>query len=553
MHKEMGNIKVMGRLIQLVKPLTPIMLMAIIMGVLGYLCAIGIPVLSSMALFQLTGMYPHLSIENILWILIVFAILRGILHYIEQACNHYIAFKILAIIRDHVFTVLRRLCPAKLDGQDKGNLISLLTNDIELLEVFYAHTISPIAIAMITCLIMLKFFAHMHIVSAFIALCSYLIMALVIPFYVDKKGRKIGQDNRQATGEFSSYILESFRGLLTLQQYQKQEKRRQKMIEKNEEIEDLQASLKSIESIQMISSQLFITISSLTMLSVGYALYLHGQMSIYDVIMSTILMVSSFGPVLALSSLSNNLLSTLSSGRRVIALLDEEETVHEVQNQPQTHFGAINTDHLTFAYDQQTILNDLSLTIQPHHITGIIGKSGSGKSTLLKLIMRFYDANQGNISVNQRLIQNINTKDLRHMFASVTQETVLFHDSIYNNLKIAKLDACEEEIITACQKAQIHDFILSLPQGYHTTIAELGSSLSGGERQRLGLARAFLSNAPCILLDEPTSHLDVLNEGCLLQSLLKTNQTIVLVSHRESTMKIAHSFYKIEKGKQYEY
>ena len=322
------------------------------------------------------------------------------------------------------------------------------------------------------------------------------------------------------------------------------------MIEKNEEIEDLQASLKSIESIQMISSQLFITISSLTMLSVGYALYLHGQMSIYDVIMSTILMVSSFGPVLALSSLSNNLLSTLSSGRRVIALLDEEETVHEVQNQPQTHFGAINTDHLTFAYDQQTILNDLSLTIQPHHITGIIGKSGSGKSTLLKLIMRFYDANQGNISVNQRLIQNINTKDLRHMFAYVTQETVLFHDSIYNNLKIAKLDACEEEIITACQKAQIHDFILSLPQGYHTTIAELGSSLSSGERQRLGLARAFLSNAPCILLDEPTSHLDVLNEGCLLQSLLKTNQTIVLVSHRESTMKIAHSFYKIEKVKQ---
>ena len=549
MKKEMGNIKVMLRLIQLVKPLAPMMCLAIIMGVLGFLCAIGIPVLSSMALLQIVGMYEHLPLDMMLIILIMMAVFRGVFHYIEQASNHYIAFKLLAIIRDHVFRALRRLCPAKLDGQDKGNLISIITNDIELLEVFYAHTISPIAIAFVTSLIMLRFFAHLHIITMIIALIAYLIMAVVIPIYVDKKGRKIGQESRDQIGHLSSYILESFRGMTTLQQFQKQYLRRENMLKQNDQIEGLQSSLKSIESIQIVASQLLITIASITMFVVSYYLYLQHQMNVYQVIMATILMLSSFGPVLALSALSNNLLSTLSSGRRVIALLDEEELIHEVSHQPTTVFDAIDIDHLSFAYDDEVILDDISFTFQPHQITGIIGKSGSGKSTLLKLIMRFYDPQKGHISINQHALKNINTKDLRHMFAYVTQETVLFHDSIYNNLKIAKLDASDEDIYNACQKANIHDFIMSLPQGYDTPIAELGASLSGGERQRIGLARAFLSEAPCILLDEPTSNLDVLSEGIILESLCHCNQTVILVSHRESTMKIAHQVLKMKQGR----
>lgn len=545
----MGNIKVMLRLIQLVKPLAPMMCLAIIMGVLGFLCAIGIPVLSSMALLQIVGMYEHLPLDMMLIILIMMAVFRGVFHYIEQASNHYIAFKLLAIIRDHVFRALRRLCPAKLDGQDKGNLISIITNDIELLEVFYAHTISPIAIALVTSLIMLRFFAHLHIITMIIALIAYLIMAVVIPIYVDKKGRKIGQESRDQIGHLSSYILESFRGMTTLQQFQKQYLRRENMLKQNDQIEGLQSSLKSIESIQIVASQLLITIASITMFVVSYYLYLQHQMNVYQVIMATILMLSSFGPVLALSALSNNLLSTLSSGRRVIALLDEEELIHEVSHQPTTVFDAIDVDHLSFAYDDEVILDDISFTFQPHQITGIIGKSGSGKSTLLKLIMRFYDPQKGHISINQHALKNINTKDLRHMFAYVTQETVLFHDSIYNNLKIAKLDASDEDIYNACQKANIHDFIMSLPQGYDTPIAELGASLSGGERQRIGLARAFLSEAPCILLDEPTSNLDVLSEGIILESLCHCNQTVILVSHRESTMKIAHQVLKMKQGR----
>lgn len=549
MDKKQGNIKIMFRMMGLVKPLALPMCFAILLGVLGFICAIGIPVLSAMAVLQIAGMYPHLSLQSILIILLIMAILRGVLHYGEQACNHYIAFKLLAIIRDHVYTALRRLAPAKLDGKDKGNLISIITSDIELLEVFYAHTISPVFIAIIVSSIMLKFFSHMHVIAMIIALISYLIMAVIIPVLVDKLGRTIGNENRNKIGGFSSFVLETFRGMSTLQQFQMYDKRRKQMLERNQEIEGLQSKMKSIQSLQIVSSQIFISLSAIIMFLVMYYLYLKDIVNVYDVIMSTVLLLSSFGPVFALSSLSNNLLSTLNSGRRVLALLDEEELIHEITNQQISDFGQIEAQELTFGYDEEVILDSVNLNLKENHITGIVGKSGSGKSTLLKLIMRFYDPNEGKITINDRNIKTINTKDMRHMFAYVTQETVLFHDSIYNNLKIANLNASKEEIIEACKKASIHEFIESLPQGYETNVAELGTSLSGGEKQRIGLARAFLSDANCILLDEPTSNLDVLNEAVILKSLKQSDKTIILVSHRESTMKIANDVYSMNQGR----
>ncbi|WP_050636425.1 amino acid ABC transporter ATP-binding/permease protein [Candidatus Stoquefichus sp. SB1] len=548
--KEMNNFQVVWRMMKLVKPLALPMCFAIVMGVLGFLCAIGIPVLSTMALLQVTGMYPHLPLDFILIILLAMAVMRGVLHYGEQASNHYIAFKLLAIIRDHVYTSLRRLAPAKLDGQDKGNLISLITNDIELLEVFYAHTISPVFIAVVTSLILLKFFAHMHIVAMVIALLAYLTMAIVIPFYVFDKGKELGQKNRDQIGQMSSYILESFRGLSTILQYGIGALRMQKMLKQNEDIEKLQKQMKSIESYQIAASQILISLSAIIMFVSMYLLYQNDAVSIYSVIMSTVLMISSFGPVMALSNLANNLLSTLSSGRRVIALLDEEELIHEVNHQTATSFDDISVENLSFAYDDEMILKDLNLHFPKYHKIGIVGKSGSGKSTLLKLLMRFYDPTEGVIRIDNQSLKMINTKDMRQMFAYVTQETVLFHDSILNNIKIANLHASDEDVQLACQKASIHDFIMSLPQGYQTTVAELGSSLSGGERQRIGLARAFLSDAPCILLDEPTSNLDVLNEAFILKALqAQKDKTIILVSHRESTMKITDQVIEMNQGR----
>ncbi|WP_195600381.1 amino acid ABC transporter ATP-binding/permease protein [Longibaculum muris] len=550
MKKELNNFQVVWRMMKLVKPLILPMCLAIIMGVVGFLCAIGIPVLSAMALFQLVGMYPHLPLSSLLIILLVMALLRGVFHYIEQAANHYIAFKLLAIIRDHVYTTLRRLAPAKLDGKDKGNLISLITNDIELLEVFYAHTISPVFIAMITSLILLKFFAHMHILAMFIALIAYLIMAIVIPFYVNHKGKEIGQKNRDEIGNMSTYILESLSGLSTLLQYDIGGLRKQRMLEKNDELETLQRQMKDVESVQVVMSQLLISLFSIIMFITMFILQQQGIVSVFDTIMATILMLSSFGPVMALSHLANNLLSTLSSGRRVIAILDEKELIKDVIDQPTISFDDIEIDDLNFAYEDEIILKNLNLTLTKNQITGIVGKSGSGKSTLLKLIMRFYDPTSGQISIHDCDLKKVNTANMRAMFAYVTQETILFHDTILNNIKIAKLDATDDEIYQACQKASIHDFIMSLPAGYQTQLSELGASLSGGERQRIALARAFLSDAPCILLDEPTSHLDVLNEAIILKSLQQQkDKTMILVTHRESTMRIAQQMIHMNQGR----
>ena len=549
MNNELTNFQVIMRLIRLVKPLTIPVIVAITLGVLGFLCAIGIPVLSTMAIMQILGMTSHFDLQWILAILILLAVLRGVLHYGEQACNHYIAFKLLAIIRDHVYTALRRLAPAKLDGKDKGNLISLITNDVELLEVFYAHTISPFFIAVLTSALLLIAFAHIHIIAMMIALIAYIVMAVVIPFYVNKKGKTIGQQTRDEVGNMSSYILESFRGLSTIMQYQFGQKRTQDMLEKSLHIEELQGKLKKIESSQIVFSQILISLSAMMMFIVMYMISFNQDITFYHIVMSTVMMLSSFGPVLALSNLANNLLSTLSSGRRVIAILDEKEIVEEVKGQDSSEFGDIQIHDVSFGYDDEIILDDLNLVLEEGKTTGIVGKSGSGKSTLLKLIMRFYDPTSGSITISQKQLEDINTKDMRSMFAYVTQETVLFHDTIYNNIKIANLNASKEDIIEACTEASLHEFIMTLPHGYDTKIAELGSSLSGGERQRIGLARAFLSVAPCILLDEPTSNLDVLNEAIILKSLQKTKKTLILVTHRKSTMKIADNVIKMKQGR----
>lgn len=542
----MSNVQVMYRLIKLIKPLFMPMVLAVIMGVLGFVCAIGLPVLSVMALLQIAGMYAHIDLSIILYLFIIIAILRGVFHYVEQACNHYIAFKLLAIIRDHIYTTLRRLAPSKLDSKDKGNLISLITNDIELLEVFYAHTVSPVLIAIVTSFVMLRFFAHIHILAMIIALIGYLCMGILIPFYVHQKGKKIGNDYRNKVGDFSSSILEVYRNMTTVVQYQIGSYTQKNIMKKSDDLEQTQELMKSIEATQIICSQVIITLFAIIMFTALSLLDVSG----FRVIMGTVLMLSSFAPVLALSSLANHLLTTLSSGRRVLALLDEKELIKDVTHQEQKTFGNIQTTNLSFAYDDEMILKDINLDLELNQTIGIVGRSGSGKSTLLKLIMRFYDPIEGSITIHHHDLKAINTSQMRQFFAYVTQETTLFHDSIYNNIKIARLNALKEDVIEACQKANIHDFIMSLSNGYQTTVAELGSSLSGGEKQRISLARAFLSHAPCILLDEPTSNLDVLNEGIILQSLQnQKDKTIIIVSHRTSTMKIASRVISMNQGR----
>lgn len=545
-----STIRMMARMTLLVRPLTGYMILAVMMGVLGFLCAIFIPYLCAMLISHAAIKVPDFPFTGFFIALVILAILRGILHYGEQACNHYIAFKLLAILRDKVFKALRRLSPAKLEVRDKGNLIYLITSDIEALEVFYAHTISPVLIAIITCLILLKQFADMHIALLWIALAAYSFCGILIPIIITKIGKQQGTKTRKEFGELSSYTLESLRAMPDILQYGAGYQRLEHMKQQGDSLRSSQKDLKRYESISTILGNGAVSAFSFLMLLTGVYLYTRNEVSFTTVLMSTVLMMSSFGPVLALSNLSNNLLVTMASARRVLALLDEEEQVKDIHGKAQVQAGDIDVDGVTFAYEEEPILKDFNAYFEKGKITGILGKSGSGKSTLLKLIMRFWETDKGSVEINNQPLDNINTADLRSMQSFMTQDTVLFRDTILNNIAIAKRDASIQEIEEACRKASIHDFIMSLPKDYATPVTELGDSLSGGEKQRIGLARALLHDADCILLDEPTSNLDALNEAVILQSIQKQkDKMILLVSHRASCLKIADHKIYVENGR----
>ena len=585
--KRRSAIRIMGSLIGLVKPLLHIMLAAIILGTLGYLCAIFLTILAGQVIVHglLTGAagiivpvdnmwLAFIPVKTIITVMIVIAVLRGILHYAEQYCNHFIAFKLLAIIRHKVFASLRKLCPAKLEGRDKGNLISIITTDIELLEVFYAHTISPIAIATLTSMVMVIFIGRYHWLAGMLALAAYLIVGVAIPMWNGKRGSQKGMEFRTSFGELNSFVLDSLRGLDETIQYGQGEKRKEQMSERSKNLAGIQKSLSKMEGSQRSFTNMVILLASFGMLALTIWLYDKGAIGFEGILTCTIAMMGSFGPVVALSSLSNNLNQTLASGERVLSLLEETPLVEEIPGDVETpgtesvehEFTGAEAENVTFAYkvnglegdredglgrDNEVILDNYSLKLQPGKITGIHGASGSGKSTLLKLLMRFWDVQDGSVSVDGTDVRKIPIRYLRDMESYVTQETHLFHDSIANNIAIAKPGASREEIMEAAKKASIHDFIMTLPKGYDTEVGELGDTLSGGEKQRIGIARAFLHECPLILLDEPTSNLDSLNEGIILKSLKESakKKTVVLVSHRVSTMNVADVVYEMENGR----
>lgn len=542
--KRRKGIVIMGQLIGLVKPLLPLMCLAILLGVVGYLCAISLTILAGYAMLK--GLLGKLA-----GMLILLAVLRGILHYGEQYCNHFIAFKLLAIIRHKVFAKLRKLCPAKLEGRDKGNLISIITSDIELLEVFYAHTISPIAIAVLTSLIMVLFISSQYVPAGVIALAGYLMVGAVIPLWNGRKGAAEGMAFRNSFGELNSFILDSLRGLDETIQYGQGEKRMQQMDARSRELGQMQKKLNRQEAFQGSITNLVILLFSFGMLFFMLWNFQKGNVNYEEMVIATIAMMGSFGPVVALSNLSNNLNQTLASGERVLSLLEEEPQNEEISGEEETRFTGAEAEHVDFSYEEEQILKDYSIELPKGKVVGIHGASGSGKSTLLKLLMRFWDVNSGMIRIAEKDIRKINTKDLRDMESYVTQETYLFHDSIAYNIAVGKPEASREEIMEAAKKASIHDFIMTLPDGYDTEVGELGDTLSGGEKQRIGIARAFLHDAPFLLLDEPTSNLDSLNEGIILKSLKESrkNQTVVLVSHRKSTMNLADIIYEMDSGR----
>ena len=546
-QKRRPALVVMAKLIVLVKPLLPVMLLAIVLGVAGFLCAIFLTVFASeelLALAQKTSGFIPFSF------LIILAVARGLLHYGEQYCNHFIAFKLLAIIRHKVFAALRSLCPAKLEGRDKGNLISVITSDIELLEVFYAHTISPVAIALIVSTIMCIFLGKIYIWAGLFAAAGYLTVGFLIPLINSNLGSAKGFEFRNEFGELNSFVLASLRGLDETIQYDYGKKRENQIEEKSLELGRLQGKLNKYEALQRAFTTGAILAFGIGNFFLLYAVFNKNLIDFSGLVTGTVAMLGSFGPVVALSNLSNNLNQTIASGNRVLNLLEERPVVEEVTSGSEVEFAGASVEDVSFAYDEKQILKDFNAIFLKGKMTGIHGVSGYGKSTLLKLLMRFWDVDNGQITISGQDIKELNTKNLRSMISYITQETYIFNGTIAENISLGVDGFTQKEIELAAKKASLHDFIMSLPKGYDTKTGELGSCLSGGERQRIGLARAFLYDAKFMLLDEPTSNLDSLNEAVILKSLKdekdkNLDKTMVLVSHRKSTLACADKIIEI--------
>ena len=545
-----SNGKVMLKLAGLVRPLSGYMALAVAMGLIGNLCAAFVTIFAGYGVLAALGV-GSMSIPVSLGLAAVCALVRGGLRYGEQACNHFIAFKLLAHIRDRVFGALRRLCPAKLEGRDRGDLIALITSDIELLEVFYAHTISPAAIAALFTVAMVVYIGRFHALLGLLALIAYATVGVLLPLAASKRRGQDGANLRRQSGEMSSFVLESLRGLNEILQFGAGESRLAEMNRRTDELAQTEEKMKRTAGTSSAVTNAVVLLFDFAMLLAAGWLYGAGKIGFDGLLLATLAQLSSFGPAVALSALGTTLQSTLAAGNRVLDILEETPQTPDVVGQKAVAYDGAAAEHVTFGYGGETVLRDFSVEIGKTGITGIVGRSGSGKSTLLRLLMRFWQVDSGRVAISDTSVEAINTDNLRNMESFVEQETHLFHDSIAANLRIAKADATQEELEVACKKASVHDFILSLPQGYDTPVGELGDTLSGGEKQRLGLARAFLHDAPLMLLDEPTSNLDSLNEAVILRALRreKDRRAIVLVSHRPSTMATADKVYTAEQGR----
>lgn len=551
MKKRRNGLKIMASLIVLLGSLSYIMLLAIINGTLGFLCAMGVTIFGSIGVAKFLGETINMSYGLIISLTIGCGVLRGALRYLEQYSNHFIAFKLLAALRDKIFKALRALAPAKLEGREKGGIISMITSDIETLEVFYAHTISPICIALIVetlVLLYVGFISSFYLSLA--ALVSYIIIGIILPIISSKLLSDTGVRYRKSFASFNSYYLDSIKGVNDIVLNNAMKVRNKEVNSKSDELLAETKKLKHKSGITEAISYAFVSLSLIGVLILGLYLSDKNIITIPKMIMGLVAIFGSYGPVIALSALPQNLTQTFASGDRVLDLLEEKPVVREIKDGKNFSFLDLKVNNLSFKYDEASVLNNVNLEVKRGQIVVLVGPSGCGKSTLLKLLLRFYETNSGDILYNNISINDINTSSLLDNVTLVSQQTYLFDDTIKENIKIAKYDATDEEIIEAAKKASIHEFIESLPDKYDTKVGQLGDNLSAGEKQRIGLARAFLSNLPLILLDEPTSNVDSINEGIILKSLKdqKENKSIILVSHRESTTAIADRIYRIKDG-----
>ena len=550
----MKKSKLIKKLIVFVKPLSGVMSITVILRVLGFIIAAAIPVLGGVGIVSLLSLKVFgvsVSLDFVIKGLIVCAVSRGILRYGEQLSGHYIAFTLLALIRDKIFTAMRKLAFVKLQKKDSGSLLSIITADIELLEVFYAHTIAPAASAVLYFIFAVIIFGKIHIVLSFTVALIYIVMGVLLPLLFAKMDDGAGVEYRKKMSALNSFFLDSLLGIKEIIFFDKIRERKENIEKRGDAISGTFKLLKNFEGKTFALTEATLTLCNFLMLGVSAFLLVKGEIDFASFLISNLMLLSGYGPIIAVSGLAVNLQQTFASAERVFSLLDEEPELKEVTDGQNVSFENIAADNINFRYDNMEVLKDVSLSVKKDEIVGLCGKSGSGKSTLLRLLMRFFDPLSGEVKMNGIDIKKINTASLREAISYITQQTYIFKKSIYENIRLANRNASREEVIEAAKKAAIHDFIMSLPAGYDTKMTELGGNLSSGEKQRLGLARAFLHKAPLLLLDEPTGNLDSLNEALILNSIYqeKKDKGVLIVSHRKSTVNAADKIVYIENGR----
>lgn len=548
-----GGARIMASLVLLLGSLAYVMVLAVINGSVGFICAMGVTVFGAVGVAKVLGESVALSYGLIIGLAVGCGVLRGVLRYFEQYSNHYIAFKLLAVLRSKIFGALRRLCPAKLESKQKGSIIAMITSDIETLEVFYAHTVSPICIAVTVSTAVIIFtglVASWYL--SLVALAGFIVIGVIVPLVSSSRLKESGVKYRAEFASFNAYFLDSIKGIRDIVINNGGTEREAEVDRRSEVLLKETKSMKRNITRAGAAVELFVSLFIVATLAVGIVLVSLELLSIGRMIIGVVAVFGSFGPVIAISALPGNLTQTFASGDRVLNLLSESPVVEEVTRGVDTVFDNLGVEDLSFSYDgQHEVLQDICMRVQKGEIVGIIGESGCGKSTLLKLLMRFWKRGGGEINYNGVDIDCINTVSLLNNVTTVSQSTYLFDESIEDNLRIAKPDATQEELEEACKLASVHDFITSLDGGYKSKVGTLGDNLSAGEKQRIGLARAFLRGSGLILLDEPTSNVDSINEGIILKALKeqKRKKGIILVSHRESTTAIADRVYKMDGGK----
>lgn len=551
-----SGVKIAAGLAALLGSLSFVMVAAVVNGALGFFAAMGVTVFASLGVAKALGETVALSYGAIAAAAVACGVLRGVLRYFEQYGNHYIAFKLLAVLRDRIFSALRLLAPAKTEGRQKGNLIAMITSDIETLEVFYAHTVSPICIAAVVSVSVFLFVglaASWYL--ALTALIGYVVIGIASPLRASAKLKAGGVNYRRGFASFNAFFLDSIKGIREIVLNNGGEERKKEVNRRSEDLLKETEKMKNSVAKNSAAVELLISLFIIASFAVGVLLVSEGTLSLGRMIIGVTAVFGSFGPVTALSALPGNLTQTFACGDRVLNLLEEQPAVQPVIGGKTFHFDRVNVDRLSFAYnDEAEILKEICLNAKKGEIIGIVGKSGCGKSTLLKLLMRFREKNSGRIDYNETEIGEIDSVNLTDNVTMVPQNVWLFDETVEENLRIAKPDATTEELEAACRAAAIHERIVSLPDGYRTRVGFGGSRLSAGEKQRLGVARAFLRGSGLILLDEPTGNIDSLNEGILLKSLVnaKKDKCIILVSHRESTMSIADRIYRLENHRLHE-